>query len=219
MNDQNNYENKNKSLDPLRPLFKEGDSRFIYKASFKSKIKKDPRSIQKARNSIRAFTFNVLDIEDKRIYKDSRNIKLIKNLKKDVAILKPDKGNGVVIIDISDYRTCLAQLFEDITKFRKIDSDPTFTRLKTLQRYLLSLNKRDEIDEAQYKSMRPQHAKPARAHGLPKTHKKFDKLPKIPSNNRHSWLNTLQCWKVVDESTKSTHRQRVCLQRFFRCRD
>ena len=38
MNDQNNYENKNKSLDPLRPLFKEGDSRFIYNASFKSKI-------------------------------------------------------------------------------------------------------------------------------------------------------------------------------------
>ena len=40
----------------------------VWSQLYRSKaLKKDPRSIQKAKNSIRAFTFNVLDIEDKRI--------------------------------------------------------------------------------------------------------------------------------------------------------
>ena len=134
---------------------------------------------KRAKNSVRAFTFNLLNIEDKAFFRDSKHIRIIKELRKDVAILKPDKGNGVVLIDIVDYQSCLAQLFEDSTKFRKINTDPTYTRLKTLQSYLNTLRKRNEINETQYKEMRRQNAKPARSHGLPKTHKEFDRLPKF----------------------------------------
>ena len=152
----------------------------VWHQLYKSKsLKHDPRSIERAKNSIRAFTFNVLDIDDKRFYKDAKNIKLIKNLKKDVAILKPDKENGVVLIDIHDYRKSLSELFEDRSKFSKLNCDPTFTRLRTLRKYLKTIHKRNEIDEAQYNTMRPKHAKPARAHGLPKTHKPYENLPKF----------------------------------------
>ncbi|XP_066910788.1 uncharacterized protein [Clytia hemisphaerica] len=152
----------------------------IWSQLYKSKLlKNDIRSIQRAKNSIRAFTFNLLDIDDKQIFKDSKHIKIIKNLNKNLAILKPDKGNGIVLLDKPVYRAALDKLFSDTKKFKKVDSDPTFTRLRTIQRYLNTIKKREEINPDEYKEMRPKSAKPARAHGLPKTHKTFETVPKF----------------------------------------
>ena len=39
--------------------------------------------------------------------------------------------------------------------------------------------RRGELDKESYKNIRPRNAKPARAHGLPKIHKAFDRLPKF----------------------------------------
>ena len=36
-------------------------------------------------------------------YKDSNKVKIIHELRKRVAILNPDKGNGIVRTDIRDY--------------------------------------------------------------------------------------------------------------------
>ena len=41
---------------------------------------------------------------------------MIKNIRKSVAILKPDKGNGVVLLDIEDYKTLWKPLFADRKK-------------------------------------------------------------------------------------------------------
>ena len=58
--------------------------------------------------------------------------------------------------------------------------DLTSTRLASVQKYLQKLLKNGEIDEATFQRLiRPKAAKPARAHGLPKIHKKFDKIPKF----------------------------------------
>ena len=57
----------------------------------------------------------------------------MKNLRKDVAILKPDKGNGVVLINNVDYYQLLEHLLIDIKKFKQIERDPTLTQLPTLQ--------------------------------------------------------------------------------------
>ena len=91
--------------------------------------------------------------------------------------MKPDKGNGVVIIDIADYYNSLYPIFSDKTKFTKRDDDPTNTRLNTLQSYLCTLLNRGEITEEVFKEIRPENAKIARAHGLPKVHKDFDCVP------------------------------------------
>ena len=42
-----------------------------------------------------------------------------------------------------------------------------------------NLMRRGELDKESYKNIRPRNAKPARAHGLPKIHKAFDRLPKF----------------------------------------
>ena len=88
-------------------------------------------------------------------------------------LLGPDKGNGVVVMDIQDYKQSMQQLFADRTKFRTLDEDPTNTRFATLQKYICKLKKRGEITEADYNVMYPKNAKIGRAHGSAKVHKEF----------------------------------------------
>ena len=42
--------------------------------------------MQRLKNSLRAFKFNILDTDDKNVYSDFKKLKIIKNLRKDVAI-------------------------------------------------------------------------------------------------------------------------------------
>ena len=134
---------------------------------------------QKIKNFIRASACNFLDFDDKRLTQDSKHIKILKDLRKRVAILKPDKGNGVVLIKLTDYQTNITALFSDPTKFSKFNNDPSLTQLllASLQNYLRTIHNRNEIDDDTYNTIRPQSTKRARAHGLPKTHKSFDNSP------------------------------------------
>ena len=122
--------------------------------------------------------FNILDFDNARVRTDNKKIQSIKDLDENV-ILKPDKGEGVVIVSRVDYETSMQELLSDRKRFRIIKEDLTPTRLSSVQRYLRNLQKRGEIDEATYQSIRPQSAKPARAHGLPEIHKPFDDIPKF----------------------------------------
>ena len=63
--------------------------------------------------------------------------------------MKTDKGNGIVLLAIKDYSNSVEHL------------------LKSLQSYLRTLLKRNEIIKAEFDMMRPKNAKPTRAHGLP----------------------------------------------------
>ena len=51
--------------------------------------------------------------------------------------------------------------------------------MKSLQSYLRTLLKRNEIAKNDFDMMRPKNAKPARAHGFPKIHKEFSNIPKF----------------------------------------
>ena len=106
-----------------------------------------------------------------------KRIKLLKHLHERYAILKPNKGNGVVLIKKDDDKICITTLFSDTTKFKTVSKDNTLTQLTTLQNYLRKIYNRNEITKDQYDDIRPISTKPARAHGLPKIHKTFDSLP------------------------------------------
>ena len=152
----------------------------VWEQLLKSKVIRDnPFAKLKIKNSLRAFTFNLLEIDDKRIFSDNTNLRLIKNLRKDLVILKPDKGNGIVLLNKTDYHKAIDDMFSDTSKFTKVNADPSVTRMESLQSYLRKLLKREEISQEEYDMMRPQNAKPARAHLLPKIHKSFQTLPKF----------------------------------------
>ena len=92
-------------------------------------------------------------------------------------ILKPNKGQGRVIINKKDYFQSLDRLFSDKTKFEILEEDPTLRNLNTIQNYLNTLYKRGEITEDEKKLMRPKSGQIGRAHGLPKIHKQFNNIP------------------------------------------
>ena len=73
----------------------------------------------------------------------------------------------------------ISVIFSDRTEFRKINEDPTFGRLSSLQQYLRKLKEPKETSEEIYKRIRPQSRRLARDHGLPKIHKEFVNLPKF----------------------------------------
>ena len=48
--------------------------------------------MERAKNSLRALAFNLIDLDNNQIFKDKKKINIIKNLRKDFVLLKPDKG-------------------------------------------------------------------------------------------------------------------------------
>ena len=133
--------------------------------------------VKRAKNTLRALAFNLIDFDNNQVYKDKKKLEIIKNFRKELVILKPDKGNGVVLVQTIDYYNALENLFTDPSKFKQIYNGSTPTRLTSLQRYLKQLNKRGELPDAVYNTIRPKHAKISRAHGLPKVQKAFDDIP------------------------------------------
>jgi hypothetical protein len=119
-------------------------------------IFKEGRYVQdKIKNSLRSFTYNYIDLDLKEFKLGRTKINILNKLTETLAILKPDKGNGIVLINRSDYVISIKSLFSDSSKFKKLDYDPTLTRLHSLQNYLLKLHKRNEITDEQLDALRP----------------------------------------------------------------
>ena len=57
---------------------------------------------------------------------------------KDIVITKPDKGNGVVILDRKLYNNAIEEIMSDSSKFEKLNEDPTLKREASLQRFYVS---------------------------------------------------------------------------------
>ena len=124
---------------------------------------------------IRSYAFNLIDIDDKNIFNDANKIKIITRIR-ETLIMKPDKGNGIVLLNKEDYTNSMENLFTNKTKFKQLDSDPTITRLSSLESYLRKLKNINETTETQFKLMRPQNDCTAKGTGLPKIHKHFNNL-------------------------------------------
>ena len=52
---------------------------------------------------------------------------------------KPDKGNGVVILDRKLYNNAIEEIISDTCKFENLSEDPTLKREASLQRVLRKL--------------------------------------------------------------------------------
>ena len=101
----------------------------------------------------------------------------LKNLSrnKNIVILRPDKGNGVVILNRVDYINKAESLLSDASKFKKLDTDLLDLCLKRenkLIRFLRDkLLKQNSIPDDVYKELFPSGSTPGVLYGLPKVHK------------------------------------------------
>ena len=109
-----------------------------------------------------------------------RKHNVLKRLKQNdtIVITRPDKGNGVVIINKQDYIRSIQDILSDERKFKILSEDPTLYREGQLQRRLLKLKKKDFFSTKKvYEDIYPNGSKPARIYGLPKMHKDFVTIP------------------------------------------
>ena len=88
-----------------------------------------------------------------------------------LVILKPDKGNGVVVLDRIAYDNGILKIINDTSKSRPIRKDPTLLREGRLRRFLRKLLKNGHLDRCVYVKIYPSGSQPARIYGLPKIHK------------------------------------------------
>ena len=58
--------------------------------------------VERAKNSLRAMAFSLIDLENKQFFKDKKKLEIIKNFRKELVILKPDKGKGIVLLNAYD---------------------------------------------------------------------------------------------------------------------
>ena len=83
-----------------------------------------------------------------------------------VVILKPDKGNGIVILDRTAYDNGLLSIINDSSKFKPISKDPTLTREGRLERFLRDLRKQGKLENDLYDGIYPNGSQLARVYGL-----------------------------------------------------
>ena len=88
-----------------------------------------------------------------------------------IIITKPDKGNGVVIVNRLDYLRKMKQLISDNSKFKQLKNNPTKSREDSLSTYLRKLRNDQLIDDATFHKILPSGSSPGILYGLPKVHK------------------------------------------------
>ena len=93
---------------------------------------KNELSQQQIKTALHAFTFNSIDKDEKQFGIDGKRLEVLQELRKKITILKPDKGQGVVLLKHEDYTNCVEMLLTDRNKFNRIDKDPAIMRLNTL---------------------------------------------------------------------------------------
>ena len=73
--------------------------------------------------ALRTFTCSYVDIFDTQFLHDKNKTKILKQLRQDCVILKPDKGNGIVPINKSGYNLAMKSCFlivRNLMLYRKI---------------------------------------------------------------------------------------------------
>ena len=126
-------------------------------------------------------------------------LKALKELSKDenIVILKPDKGNGIVLLNKQDYINKVNVILNDSSKFEIIHNSAIklVHKLENKIRLFLGKLKKDSvITESTYNNLTPTGTRPGILYGLPKVHK--ENIPirpilssiKTPSYNMSKYL-------------------------------
>ena len=95
--------------------------------------------------------------------------------------MKPDKGNGIVILDRKLYNNAIEEIISDTSKFEKLNEDPTLKREASQQHLLRKLKRKNFFNEIEYDKLYPSGSAPAHIYGTPKMHKfsSSDSFPKL----------------------------------------
>nr|XP_027227563.1 uncharacterized protein LOC113819538 [Penaeus vannamei] len=135
--------------------------------------------------NIKYLAFNSLyshnSVSDNNLPKDE--FIALKNLTKsnDVVITKPEKGNGIVLLNKKDYVNKMMDIISDTNKFNLVQRDIFSVMLQCegkINRLLSKLLTNDVITQDTYRNLYAKESTPGIMCGLPKVHK--DGIPLRP---------------------------------------
>ena len=125
---------------------------------------------------------------------ERKTMALLKNLgsNKDLVITRPDKGNGVVIVDKQDYLMKMQTVLDDYTKFTKLKEDWKSTVFKyqdKVSRFVDKLHKSGIIAEEEKANLKTSGSRLGIMYGLPKIHKAgLPMRPILSTVNSYNYL-------------------------------
>ena len=76
--------------------------------------------------------------------------------------MKPDIGNGVVILNRKLYNNAIEEIISGTSNFEKRNEDPTLKREASLQRFLCKLKEKIFFNETEHDKLYPCGCAPAR---------------------------------------------------------
>ena len=160
----------------------------LYKQLSKLKPRSDSEEVAaKVNLASIAYNYCKLKSDESEVLNISEIRKVIGNLKKDdsVIISKPDKGNGCVILDKTDYTNKMQEIIGDKTKFTLLGPANKFDNINKVEDEIVKILKNllytKEINEDIYNLVKPVGSITPRMYGLPKIHKKDAPLRPILS--------------------------------------
>ena len=145
-----------------------------------SKDSKDQKDTEEVKAKISYFANTYIN-SSKPTKKTLRKHKILRKLRNNnnILITKPDKENGVVIVDRIYYMSSMYEIVNNTLKFLKLRSDPTICRENKPQIFLRSLKNKDFFTKDVYDNLYSCGSKPAMIYGNPKTHKLKSKTDKL----------------------------------------
>ena len=108
---------------------------------------------------------------------ESEHFAAIKSLRNNdrIVITRPDKGQGVVLMEKTDYIAKTTAILQDRTKFKILgdckSNDNTVKLEKSMQNLLRRLHQAGELPESVYERIRPSGSVRPRMYGVPKINK------------------------------------------------
>ena len=123
---------------------------------------------------------------------------------KDIVIMKPDKGVGVVILNSTDYKRKMYDILNDKTKFTKCSNDISAKREVTLNNLLCKILKNGNLTNKLNKDLYSVGARPGII--LLKTHKQNVPLrPIISSIGTFSYKTAKYLAKILSPLAQNSH--------------
>ena len=134
----------------------------------------------------------------------------------EILVLRPDKGNGVVLLDRSDYVQKMNVILDDKTKFKKVSGSLKKLLIKGedhVNRTLNELVKAGKLSDDLKNSAHASGSQPGILYGLPKIHKEGCPLrPIISAIGTHSYRLAKMLVPFLSEVTMNEYTLRDSFQ-------
>lgn len=143
------------------------------------------------------------------------DISLLRTLasNKDIIVTRPDKGNGIVILNRSDYIRSVTSIISDTSRFLEITEPISKFCIKVedkVNNFLRKLKNSKFIDESLYKELFVSGSGPGILYGLPKVHKsdfhvRFQMRPIFAAFNNAAFKVAKYLVKILEPLTRNSY--------------